>query len=94
MTVHVTESRLEAGDTVELGDVQDSDTSVGRGGGLHMIAAWEGEATEYVVLRFHAGDGEAIEADGQVLAVTDGTGMSNPTVWMLVPKDTYGGGFE
>lgn len=89
MTLTVTDRRLEAGDTVELGDVRDSHTSVGRGGGLHLIAAWEGEATEYVVLRFHAGDGEEIEADGQVLAVEAGSGMSNPEVWMLIPTEEY-----
>lgn len=89
MTLTVTDRRLEAGDTVRLGDVQDSHTSHGRGGGLRLIAAWEGEATEYVVLRFHAGNGEEIEADGQVLALDAGRGMSNPTVWMLIPTEEY-----
>jgi len=89
MTVHVTERRLEAGDTVELGNVQDSETTAKRGGGLHLIAAWEGEAESYVVLRFHATDGEVVETDGQVLTVESGSGMSNPAVWMLIPTEEY-----
>lgn len=94
--IQLTDRRLEAGDVVELGAVQDSETSVGRGGGLHLIAAWDGEATEYVVLRFHAADGEAVNAPegSQVLAVESGSGMSNPSLWLLVPRDAYGGAEE
>jgi hypothetical protein len=88
MTYQITDRPLEAGDTVELGDVEDSHTEVSSGG-LHLIAAWKGEATEYVVLRFHAADGEEVESDGQVLAVEQGSGMANPSVWMLIPVGEY-----
>lgn len=94
--IHVTDRRLGAGDTVELGAVQDSETNVGRGGDLHLIAAWKGETTEYVVLRFHAADGETIDAPevSQVLTVESGSGMASPSIWMLVPRDAYGGAEE
>jgi len=87
--VKITDRKVEAGDTVTLGNVEDSHTAVARGGSLRLIAAHTGEPTEYVALRFQAADGAEIDAGGEVLAVEPGSGMSNPAVWMLIPTGEY-----
>jgi len=90
MTVTIIDRRLEAGDTVELGDVQAASTSQPQGGGLRIIAAASsGESEEYVVLRFNAADGETVDTDGEVLAVTEGRGVASPAVWIAVPMEEY-----
>lgn len=94
--MRTTDRTLSKGDTLELGDVVESTVEQTRGGGLRFTAVHEGEPTEYVILTARFTDGEeiAVPDDGQVLAVTDGTGMSNPTAWLLVPRDAYGGSDE
>lgn len=91
--VEIRDTVVENGHVVELSEVLAAETSLTRGGSLRIIAACTGEPPSYVVLRSHAADGEEVDVpeDAQVLSVEDGTGMSAPSVWLLVPRDAYGG---
>ncbi|MFU1781480.1 hypothetical protein ACM16X_08870 [Haloarcula japonica] len=90
--MHTTKQRLEAGDVIELGDIKESAVNQTRRGTV-LIAVWDGDPEEYVLVRNNFEHGEDIDTvadDSKVLVVTDGTGMANPTAWLAVPKEAYG----
>jgi len=94
--MRVTDTRVSNGDVVSLGEVHDAHTEMPQGGGLRVIVAHSGESTEYVVLRLDASDGTDVNVPqhATVLSVESGRGLIDASVWVLVPRDAYGGGSE
>ncbi|WP_324663103.1 hypothetical protein [Haloarcula sediminis] len=91
----VTDKRLQAGDTLELGEnIHATNEQVPRGGGLNITVVHDGDAKEYVVLRTQVEDGDEL-GKSEILALTDGSGMmSGSWAWQLVPASAYGGDAE
>lgn len=87
----VIDRTLSKGDVVEIGTVEDSHVETARGGGVRFIAAHSGETEPYVVLKSHAEDGTEIDmpSEAEVLAVSEGSGMAAPSVWLIVPREAY-----
>lgn len=91
--MRTTRRHLKRGDTVILGNVQASKVRKTTGRGILLLAAWDGEPTEYIVVTTHFSDGDEINTEGgQVLAITEGRNQANPQAWILVPADAYAGG--
>ena len=65
--MQTTARTLTSGDTVELGDVVESATESHRGG-IRLLAVWDGEPTEYVVVTARFDDGDSIDVpdDGEI----------------------------
>jgi hypothetical protein len=92
---------LSKGDTVKLSrgnSVVESNVQQKGSGKLKLIAVYEAEADcgEHVILtsRFEDSDEIDVPEGAEILAVSDGNGMSNPVCWMAVPTDSYGGDDE
>lgn len=86
-----TDTTLQSGDTLELGDIVTDRFMTTTGGSPRYLAVHEGDTTEYVVIRRGFDDVGDVDTpnDARWLGIVDGSGMASPSAILLVPKGAY-----